>query len=472
LAALRCGEANVARNVFVLQAADSNVDLTRLLAAQQWQSRRATRPDEITATLDSWNCYVGIVVFDDALTCSPNELTDVIAASAMEWIAVMPADSARDPVTARALFSSYFDYHTVPVDRSRLLYCIGHAYGKALLRRSALAPPDHPEGRYGMIGKSPRMLALYGELEKIMRARAPVLIIGESGVGKELAALAMHRGSSRRAGPFVPINCGAIPETLIETLLFGHEKGAFTGAHDKHIGSIEAANGGTIFLDEIGDLPLSAQASLLRFLQESTVVRVGSTHAMRIDARIIAATHVDLDAAVRAGRFREDLYYRLNVLQLEVPPLRDRGDDVIFLAQHFFNGHGVGKAPGVRGFADDALKAMQRHPWPGNVRELFNRLQRGMVMCDGPLLTATDLQLQARAGAISLVSLATARNGIERGIVQAALARNRYNVAATARDLSISRVTLYRLLRRLAIRPRRAINGAGALGVLTVQEDM
>jgi DNA-binding NtrC family response regulator len=462
----------VARNVFVLQALDSGVDLTRLLSAQQWQVRRATRPEQMPATLDCWNCHVGIVVFDDGLACSPTEFTNVIADSALQWIAIMPADGARDSDTARALFSSFFDYHTVPVDPSRLLHCIGHAYGKALLHRFVHAAADHGEGRYGMIGKSPCMLALYDELEKIMRARAPVLIVGESGVGKELAALAVHRGSFRHAGPFVPINCGAIPETLIETLLFGHEKGAFTGAHDRHIGSIEAANGGTIFLDEIGDLPLSAQASLLRFIQESTVVRVGSTRTMRIDARVIAATHVDLDAAVRAGRFREDLYYRLNVLQVGVPPLRERSADVILLAQHFFNSQGVGKAPGLRGFADDALKAMQRHHWPGNVRELFNRLQRGMVMCDGPLIRASDLQLHTRAGAISPGSLATARNGIERGIVQAALARNRYNVAATARDLSISRVTLYRLLRRLAIRPKRTINdnGAGPIELMAVHQ--
>jgi DNA-binding NtrC family response regulator len=457
----------LARNVLILQAEDSTVELARWLVAEQWQSRRAPHPDQIATTVNGWNCQVGIVVFDDSLQFSPNEFADIIGDSAMEWIAIIPARSAGDRSIARALSSSFFDHHTLPVDPRRLLYCLGHAHGRALLRRTVRAPAERLEGRFGMVGGSRRMLDLYGEIEKIMRARAPVLITGESGVGKELAALAVHRGSAIRGGPFVTVNCGAMPETLIESLLFGHEKGAFTGAHEKQIGSIEAANGGTIFFDEIGDLPLGSQASLLRFLQESTVVRVGSTRMMHIDVRIVAATHVDLEAAMRAGRFREDLYYRLNVLHVKVPSLRERGDDVMLLARHFFHGNRAGRAPGPRGFADDAIKAMQRHQWPGNVRELFNRLQRGMVMCDGPLITAEDLLLGARGGAGNLVSLATARNGMERGIVQAALARTGYNVAAAARDLNISRVTLYRLLRRLAIRPRREINDVETRDALT-----
>jgi DNA-binding NtrC family response regulator len=443
------------RDVFILQGPNSTVELTPLLAAQEWQSRRATHQEQILPTLNGRTCHVGIVVFDEALGCSPSEFTDVAASSAMEWIAILPPHKAHDPAVAHALSSAFFDYLTVPVDRGRLLYCVGHAHGKALLRRSAPPPVMPPAARYGMIGDSPRMLALYGKIEKIMRTRAPVLITGESGVGKELVALAVHRGSTSKNGPFVPVNCGAMPESLIGSLLFGHEKGAFTGAHEKHIGSIEAANTGTIFLDEIGDLPLGAQVSLLRFLQESTVVRVGSTRTLPINARVIAATHLNLEAAVRAGRFREDLYYRLDVLHVEVPPVRERGDDVISLARHFFANNCADKSSEVCGFADGALKAMQRHCWPGNVRELFNRVQRAIVMCDGRLITASDLLLDERSGARNFVSLASARSGTERHIVESALARNRYNVAATARDLAVSRVTLYRLLRRLAIRAKR-----------------
>jgi DNA-binding NtrC family response regulator len=443
------------RDVFILQGEKSTVELAPLIAAQEWRSRRAAHPDQIVPTLNGGKCHVGIVVFDETLGCSPSEFSDVAANSAMEWIAILRPHETHDPSVARALSSSFFDYLTLPLDRSRLLYSVGHAHGKAMLRQSAPPACTPPAARYGMIGDSPRMLALYGKLEKIMRTQAPVLITGESGVGKELVALAVHRGSARKNGPFVPVNCGAIPEQLIGSLLFGHEKGAFTGAHEKQIGSIEAANTGTIFLDEIGDLPLGAQVSLLRFLQESTVVRVGSTRTLPIDARVIAATHLDLEAAMRAGRFREDLFYRLNVLQVEVPPLRERAADVIPLAEHYFANHCAGSSTKLRGFADDAIKAMQRHPWPGNVRELFNRVQRAIVMCDGRWITARDLLLDGSNSAKNFVSLASARSGTERNIVESALARNRYNVAATARDLSVSRVTLYRLLRRLAIRAKR-----------------
>jgi DNA-binding NtrC family response regulator len=459
------------RDVCILQGADSTVELTRLIAAQEWQSRRALHPDQIVPTLNGHQCHVGIVVFDEALGCSPSEFSDVAANSEMEWIAILPPHKAQDPNIARALSSSFFDYLTAPLDRGRLLYSLGHAHGKALLRHSAPPSITPPAARYGMIGDSPRMRALYGKIEKIMRTRAPVLITGESGVGKELVALAIHHGSVRKDGPFVPVNAGAIPEALIGSLLFGHEKGAFTGAHEKQIGSIEAANNGTIFLDEIGDLPLGAQVSLLRFLQESTVVRIGSTRTLSIDARVIAATHLDLEAAVRAGRFREDLFYRLNVLHVEVPPLRERGSDVISLAQHYFMTNCAATSSGVRGFSDDALKALQRHPWPGNVRELFNRVQRAMVMCDGRLITARDLLLDDCARTTNCVSLASARSGTERNIVESALARNRYNVAATARDLGVSRVTLYRLLRRLAIRARRETGFIGAISLSKLQKE-
>ena len=445
-------EARVARSVFVVQAGDSSPDLTRVLAAQQWRSRCATHPEQVIAAIDDESCHVGIVVFDAALRCSPHEFAEVVEESGIEWIAVIAPGLARDRAAARALSSSFFDYHTLPIDPTRLLYSVGHAHGKALLRRVAGAAIEPASARYGMIGKSLKMLALFAELEKIMRARAPVLITGESGVGKELAARAVHHGS--RKGPFIPVNCGALPDTLIESLLFGHEKGAFTGAHERRIGSIEAANNGTTFLDEIGDLPRTAQASLLRFLQESTVVRLGSTREMRIDTRVIAATHMDLREAVRKGWFREDLFYRLNVLNVEVPPLRERDTDCALLAEHFFRSNPAGKAPRVQGFTPDALQAMQKHSWPGNVRELLNRVQRAMVMCDRALINAADLQLGAWKGSARTASLASARHGIERSIVEAALVRCDYNIAATARELHVSRVTLYRLLRRLRISPK------------------
>ena len=443
----------MSRGVIVLQAAESVPDLGLLLATHHWRAQRAARLEQVRTLLQG-DCHVGIAVFDDALDCSPQDLAELVERSSMEWIAVLPRDHARDRLAERALASSYFDFHTLPVDEARLLYSVGHAYGKAALRHSALPTPLPAHGRNGMVGESPAMLAVHAQLERVMRANAPLLLTGESGVGKELAARAVHLGSSRSKGPFVPVNCGALPQALIESLLFGHEKGAFTGAHERQIGSIEAAHCGTIFLDEIGDLPRSAQASLLRFLQESTVVRLGSTREMRIDARGIAATNMDLKQAVRAGRFREDLFYRLNVLNVEIPPLRERGDDSVLLAEYFFRHTASGCAPGVHGFSRNALAAIRQYSWPGNVRELLNRVQHAMVMCDGPLISAADLQLGMRPSARSSDSLAHARAGTERGLIEAALERTGNNIAAAARELSISRVTLYRLLKRLGITPR------------------
>ena len=445
----------MSRGVVLLQATQSTPDLGPLLASQHWRLRRAVHPEQIRDALLQADCHVGIAVFDNALGCSPGDLADLVEDSGMEWVAVLPPEHSRDRLTARVLASSFFDFHTLPVDDVRLVYSVGHAYGKAVLRRAALAPSEPVHGQHGMIGQSPCMIALHARLEKVMRANAPLLLTGESGVGKELAAHAVHLGSSRSHGPFVPVNCGALPQALIESLLFGHERGAFTGAHERQIGSIEAAHRGTIFLDEIGDLPRSAQASLLRFLQESTVMRVGSTREMRIDARVIAATHMDLREAVRAGRFREDLLYRLNVLNVEIPPLRDRGADSALLAEHFFHHSANGRAPGVRGFSRQALTAIQQYSWPGNVRELLNRVQRAMVMCDGPLIKVSDLQLEGQTGATSAGSLATARAGTERELIQAALGRNGQNIAAAARELGVSRVTLYRILRRRGITPQR-----------------
>jgi DNA-binding NtrC family response regulator len=450
----------VPRNVVLVQAANSTANLADTLAANAWQFLRATHPEQVGETRSAEPCHVGIVVFDETMPSSPEEFAHVVERSGIEWIAIIRPQSARDRVNARALSASYFDYHTLPVDQNRLLYSVGHAYGKSLLRRFASTNLDGAAGRYGMIGRSPKMQALFRELEKIIRGgRAPVFITGESGVGKELAARAVHRGS-RPGAPFVPVNCGALPDNLIESLLFGHEKGAFTGAHERRIGCIEAANNGTIFLDEIGDLPRAAQASLLRFLQESTVVRVGSTRELQLDTRVIAATHMDLSEEVRAGRFREDLFYRLNVLNVEVPALRERGTDCLLLAEHFIWNADGAKAQSVQGFSREALKTMQRHPWPGNVRELLNRVQRAMIMCEGPLITPQDLQLSTPSGASRSGSLASARDGFEREIVSEALARNNFNIAATARDLRISRITLYRLLARLRIRTQSSAAAA------------
>jgi len=306
----------------------------------------------------------------------------------------------------------------------------------------------------GMSGQSPAMRNLYRTIEKVARFDAPVLISGESGTGKEVTARTIHGRSLRRDGPFVPVNCGSLPVNLVHSELFGHEKGSFTGAHQRKIGSIQAADGGVVFLDEIGDLPPELQSSLLRFLQEKTIVRVGATQHIRIDARVIAASHVDLWDAVKRGRFREDLYYRLNVLNIHIPPLRERAGDIALLAQAFFNQAGAQKTAQVGGFSSTAVAAMEAHAWPGNVRELINRVQRAMIMCEGRSITAADLGLDPRTAAAEVGLPRRTADLIERNVIHEMLRHNANNIAATARELGISRVTLYRLLRKFDIRVR------------------
>jgi DNA-binding NtrC family response regulator len=247
------------------------------------------------------------------------------------------------------------------------------------------------------------------------------------------------------------VNCGALPANLIQSELFGHEKGAFTGAHQRKIGRIEAAAGGTIFLDEIGDLSLDLQVNLLRFLQAKTIERVGGTQSLQVDVRVIAATHVDLERAVAEGRFREDLYYRLNVLHLRVPALRERENDIELLARFFFEKFAKEKNPQVRGFSQQALQVMNTYAWPGNVRELINRIRRAMVMCENRLMTPGDLGLERRSARRTIRTLVGARAAAEKEAIQYALRHTGNNVSRAARELRISRVTLYRLIEKYSI---------------------
>jgi DNA-binding NtrC family response regulator len=274
---------------------------------------------------------------------------------------------------------------------------------------------------------------------------APVFISGESGTGKELTAVAIHERSVRREQPFVAINCGAIPAHLLQSELFGYERGAFTGANQRKIGRVEAANGGTLFLDEIGDLPLESQASLLRFLQERKVERLGGHGSTPVDVRIISATHVDMQTAMIEGRFRADLYHRLCVLQIDEPPLRARGKDIELLAKHMLDRFKKDASRRLRGFAPDAIAAIHNYGWPGNVRELINRVRRAIVMSEGRQISARDLELGEYVE-VAPVSLAQAREAADRQAIELALLRHRGRLGDAAQELGISRVTLYRLL--------------------------
>jgi two-component system NtrC family response regulator len=278
-----------------------------------------------------------------------------------------------------------------------------------------------------------------------------VLLLGESGTGKEVLAQAIHRLSPRAKKPFVAINCAAIPETLLESELFGHEKGAFTGAVKQTIGKIENAHGGTLFLDEIGDVPPPMQVKLLRFLQDQVVERIGGHRPIQVDVRIVCATNQNLDELMAKGKFREDLYYRLNEVPLGIPPLREREGDAILLATYFlkkFNGQFNRK---LKGFGSDALAAIATHPWRGNVRELENRVKRAVVMADGAAISAADLELAAIELPNGSLDLREARARAERGVVQMALAQTNGNLSRASKLLGISRPTLYGLLEDLGL---------------------
>ena len=303
-----------------------------------------------------------------------------------------------------------------------------------------------------LIGRSEAMRAVYRTIERVAAARAHVLIAGESGTGKELVARAIHELGPRRDAPFVVVNCAAIPSTLMESELFGHERGAFTDARERRVGKFEAANGGTVFLDEIGELALAVQAKLLRALQDRSVDRVGSAHPIPVDVRVVAATHRDLEREVAAGRFRADLYYRIHVVPIALPPLRERRGDIALLAEAFLNRARAEAGRGPSRIAPDALAALERHAWPGNVRELENAIERAVALADGDAITTGDLPQEvlhaSRAEALrdalrdGRLDLESAVARFEGGLLQEALARCQGNQTRAAEQLGITRRVL------------------------------
>lgn len=375
----------------------------------------------------------------------------------VKWVAVFNAVALKHQAFCQMMVEHCFDFHTSPIDFQRLEHTLGHVHGLASLQ--AGPEPDAADSM-SLIGVSPAMAALRQNIRKVSTVPAPVLIWGESGTGKELVARAVHQHSPRADAPFVPVNCGAIPSSLIQAELFGYERGAFTGAVRDKCGLIEAASNGTIFFDEIGDLPLDMQSNLLRFLQEKTICRVGGTRQISVDVRVIAASHVKLWQAVEAGRFREDLFYRLNVLPLDVPSLRERGADVVPLAEYYFNVFAAERAPGVKGFSTRALEAMRMHDWPGNVRELVNRVRRALVMAEGHMIQAADLGLEDVSPPVLADALDGVRIQAERAALQAHLCEGK-SMTVVARELGVSRMTLYRLMAKHGIEPpsRRYANG-------------
>ncbi|MFP3568907.1 sigma 54-interacting transcriptional regulator [Paraburkholderia sp. SIMBA_030] len=361
------------------------------------------------------------------------------------WIALATGEHLTDPEVRRLVRHYCFDYVKMPVANETIDYLVSHAFGMVTLCEPELAWPADESRDDEMVGTCEAMQQLFRTIRKVANTDASVFISGESGTGKELTALAIHERSPRSKAPFIAINCGAIPHHLLQSELFGYERGAFTGANQRKIGRVEAADGGTLLLDEIGDLPLESQASLLRFLQEGKIERLGGRESIPVDVRIISATHVDLETAMRDGRFRADLFHRLCVLRVDEPPLRARGKDIEILAHHILRKFKVDSARKIRGFAPSAIEAMYNYNWPGNVRELINRVRRAIVMAENKLISADDLDL-ADFTEQQTMSLSQARDAAEKRAIEAALLRHRHRLNEAAVDLNISRVTLYRLM--------------------------
>ena len=436
-----------ARNLLCISPRIADSYICDQLAEPDWNIHVARDLPAAKRLIGEHRFLVGLLLLPEFNGTVCAETDDFLQAhEAISWVGGFSPEALHRPCCRDLILDRLFDHLTMPVDDvARLASTLGHAHGHATLRHQRDAPIAAAD-LGSIVGRSPAIARLLRQIKRIGQVEAPALIRGESGSGKELIARAIHDASRRASGPFVVVNCGAIPAALIQSELFGHEKGSFTGAGRQTRGLIETANGGTVFLDEIGDLPLDLQTNLLRFLQESTIDRVGSSKSIRVDVRVVAATHVDLEAAVEAGTFRKDLFYRLNVLPLSVPPLRERSEDIEMLAMHYFRKFGSERSSQLKRFSRRAVMAMAAHDWPGNVRELINRIRRAMVLAEGKLILPSDLGLQHLDDATIRVPLDQARLEAERHAISGTLQVSGKNVTHAARQLGVSRMTLYRLM--------------------------
>ena len=400
-----------------------------------------------------------VTLLDLGLPPRPNEpeeglalLSKFFASDPMAKVIIVSGQGEKQ-TALRAVGAGAYDFLCKPVDMDELQLVLQRCFYVAHLEQEyrAMQQAGLVEGFEEMLGTSPQMQAVFAFIRKVATTHAPVLILGESGTGKEMVAKAIHRRSLQKDGPFIAINCNAIPENLLESELFGHEKGAFTGAHAMRKGLIETAAAGTLFLDEIGELPASIQVKLLRFLQEKRFQRVGGRQEIQSDARMVAATNVSLKDSVASGKFREDLYFRLAVVVVQLPALRERGDDIGFVAKEFLHRYGVQNGKPSLVFAADAVRALNVYRWPGNIRELQNRVQRAVIMADGKRITVQDLELVEAMDSLPSQTLKEARESVERDLIKESLRRHMGRISAVALELGISRPTLYELMEKLRI---------------------
>lgn len=379
-------------------------------------------------------------------------LSELLAIERLTKVVIVSGQGEKGPAL-RAIGSGAYDFLGKPVEMDELKLLLKRCFHVARLEREyqQIQQSLRAESFEGLLGTGGKMQGVFDSIRKVATTDAPVLILGESGTGKEMTARAIHQRSSRRNGPFVAINCSAIPESLIESELFGHEKGSFTGAHTQRKGRIEHSIGGTLFLDEIGEVPLPIQVKLLRFLQEQCIERVGGRQEIPVDTRVIAATNADLKKGMTSGTFREDLFYRLAVVQITLPALRDRDDDKTLLAQSFLQRFAGENGKAGLTFAPDALRAIRQHAWPGNVRELQNRVKRGVIMSESKRLSASDLELESSTGSLQGVTLKEARERLESEMIRQVLKKHAGKITSAAVELGISRPTLYELMDKLGI---------------------
>jgi two-component system NtrC family response regulator len=381
-------------------------------------------------------------------------LQEILRLNPMAKVIVITGNSDRAKAVA-AIESGAYDFIEKPVQLEVLKVVLQRAaYLSNLEQEHRVLQQQAGQNEFSeLVGDSSKMQTVFRMIRRVGPSDVSVLITGESGTGKELVARAIHRQSARKGEPFVAINCGAIPETLLESELFGYEKGAFTGAVQQRKGRIEGARDGTLFLDEIGDIPLGLQVKLLRFLQDHTIQRLGGKETINVDARILAATNVDLQKAIKEDRFREDLYYRLCVVTIAVPALRERGSDVTLLARTLLTKFAEEEKKSLKGFTPQALEALTTYNWPGNVRELENRIKRAVVMAEGKYLTSENLELKDPSSAEEETStLRASRDSRERDLVRLAMEKAEGNVSRAAEELGISRPTLYQLLARYGLK--------------------
>jgi len=355
----------------------------------------------------------------------------------------------------RAVEKGAYDFFYKPIQIDELKVVLRRAFHLSRLEREqrALRARLSVDAFEGMLGTCQKMQDVFSVIRKVATTDAPILIMGESGTGKELVARALHHQSLRNSKPFIVINCGAIPENLLESELFGHEKGAFTGAHVQRKGRFEMAEEGTLFLDEIGELPQTLQVKILRFLQEKVIERVGGREQIEVDTRVVAATNRDLKEAMKEGKFREDLYFRLGVIMVSLPPLREREGDVVLMAKAFLERYTDENKKQLKGFSSHAIEAIAQYNWPGNVRELENRIKRAVIMAEGKKIVPADLEMEApeKRTKFEGMTLKEAREELEKDLLQRSLIRNKGNLSRVASELGVSRPTLYDLMEKFGL---------------------